>query len=72
MGPDITTLHAIVAKWIAPAEGLPVHVARFGRTHGGRVPYVCVQRAADKLFFFRHGDGSWRVFPPAAQFTARG
>ncbi|MGO4326356.1 hypothetical protein AB4Z48_12265 [Cupriavidus sp. 2TAF22] len=66
MRPDITTLHSIVAKWIAPAEGLPLRVARFGRTHAGHVPYVCVQRAADMLFFFRHGDGSWCVFPPVA------
>lgn len=70
MQSNITNLHAIVAKWIAAADDRPVRVARFGRMRAGHVPYVCVQRAADMLYFFRHGDGSWRVFPPAAQGAA--
>ncbi|MBB1634239.1 hypothetical protein [Cupriavidus sp. UME77] len=70
MRSDTTNLHAIVAKWIGPAEGRPVRVARFGRMCTGRVPYVGVEREADMLFFFRHGDGSWCVFPPASQGTA--
>ncbi|MFJ1255477.1 hypothetical protein [Cupriavidus sp. CuC1] len=70
MQSDTNNLHTIVAKWIGPVEGRPVRVARFGRMRTGRVPYVCVQRAADMLFFFRHGDGSWCVFPPANQGTA--
>jgi hypothetical protein len=72
MQSNITNLHAIVAKWVAPAEDRPVRVARFGRMRTGHVPYVCIHRAPDMLFFFRHGDGSWRVFPPAARQVGAG
>lgn len=70
MDSDTINLHAIVTKWIGAAEGRPVRVARFGRMRSGRVPYVCVQRPAGMLFFFRHADGSWCVFPPVGPGAA--
>jgi hypothetical protein len=55
-----------VEKWLAPAT--PVHVTAFGYTRLGRARYVCVEtRQATgfhALFFFRHDDGYWNVFPP--------
>jgi hypothetical protein len=43
--------------------------SHFGRTHADRRRYVRVetlQGAASKsLFFFRHDDGHWCVYPPA-------
>lgn len=59
-----------VEKWLAPAPATPIHVTRFG--HPGRSVRrcVCVETSSPAgvrtLFFFRHDDGSWCVFPPTA------
>ncbi|SCU87430.1 conserved hypothetical protein [Cupriavidus necator] len=57
-----------VEKWLAPSSTTPVHVVEFSRTHSGRRRYVCVETTHPAglraLFFFRHDDGCWRVFPP--------
>ncbi|CDY74620.1 FIG00454712: hypothetical protein [Caballeronia glathei] len=67
-----------VEKWLAPAPATPVHVTRFSRTGRGGRRYVCVETSSPAgvrtLFFFRHDDGSWSVFPPSAdrrKFTAK-
>ncbi|TCK38589.1 hypothetical protein [Caballeronia glathei] len=58
-----------VEKWLAPGSAAPIHVTEFSRTRSGRRRYVCVStsQGADSraLFFFRHDDGFWCVFPPA-------
>ncbi|WP_233802236.1 hypothetical protein [Paraburkholderia sp. HP33-1] len=60
-----------VEKWLAPASATPLRITRFGRTgwHGQR--YVCVETSSPAgtraLFFFRHDDGSWCVFPQTAK-----
>ncbi|QCP51621.1 hypothetical protein FAZ95_03165 [Trinickia violacea] len=64
----VQSLRCQVEKWLTPTT--QVHVTAFGRTHldGGR--YVCIETrqpaGSRALFFFRHDDGCWRVFPPAA------
>lgn len=64
----VQSLRYQVEKWLAPT--MPVHVTVFGRTHSGRRRYVCVETrqpaGSRALFFFRHDDGCWQVFPPAA------
>ncbi|MFM0232904.1 hypothetical protein [Paraburkholderia sediminicola] len=59
-----------VEKWLAPAPTTPVHVTRFSRTRWNGRRYVCVETSsptgARALFFFRHDDGSWYVFPQTA------
>jgi hypothetical protein len=62
------SLRCQVEKWLAPAPATPVHVTEFSRTQWGGRRYVCVETAdgARALFFFRHDDGSWFVFPPAS------
>lgn len=62
------SLRSQVEKWLAPATAIPVHVIAFGRTRRGGSRYVCVETAggARALFFFRHDDGGWCVFPPAS------
>ncbi|CAB3763092.1 hypothetical protein [Paraburkholderia humisilvae] len=68
------TLHWAVDKWLAPTPAMPARVTRLSRMrgHGGRC--VCVETARPSgllaIFFFRHADGSWNVFPPAAQRPA--
>lgn len=69
-----TSLHRQVDKWLAPTPDMPARVIRFSRTPMHRNRYVCVQISRPDgtlaIFFFRHSDGSWRVFPPAAERPA--
>jgi hypothetical protein len=67
----VQSLRYQVEKWLTPT--MPVHVTAFGRTPSGRGRYVCVatwQLAGSRaLFFFRHDDGCWHVWPPLANDT---
>ncbi|BCG01293.1 hypothetical protein PPGU19_058610 [Paraburkholderia sp. PGU19] len=68
MSPTGKTLHWAVDKWLAPTPAMPARVVRFCRTQMHR-RCVCVEAARPNgllsIFFFRHDDGSWNVFPPA-------
>jgi hypothetical protein len=59
-----------VEKWLAPGPTIPVRVTEFSRTRLGRRRYVRVETSlpvgSRALFFFRHDDGCWYVFPPTA------
>jgi len=67
-GTNEQSLRFQVEKWLAPGSMASVRVVEFGRTISGRRRYVCVETAQPAglraLFFFRHDDGCWRVFPP--------
>lgn len=72
------SLRTLVDKWLAPNAGVPARVVRFSRMQGNRLRYVCIETAHPArtiaIFFFRHVDGSWCVFPPAGHgptMTAR-
>ncbi|RQS57033.1 hypothetical protein DID96_36835 [Burkholderia sp. Bp8963] len=62
------TLHWAVDKWLAPTPAMPARVVRLRRTQMHR-RCVCVQAMGPGglllIFFFRHDDGSWNVYPPA-------
>ncbi len=64
------SLRCQVEKWLAPAPAISVHVTRFSRTRLGGRRYVYVETSSSggvrALFFFKHDDGSWYVFPPTA------
>lgn len=64
------SLRFLVEKWLAPGPSVSVHVTEFSRTRTGGRRYVRVETAfaagARGLFFFRHDDGCWCVFPPTA------
>lgn len=66
MATAATSLRSMVEDWMAPNPEGRVRVSRFGRSKNGR--YVCVESvcAANTIamFFFRHRDGTWCVFPP--------
>ncbi|HTR08217.1 MAG TPA: hypothetical protein VMJ11_16520 [Paraburkholderia sp.] len=70
MNPTGTSLRTLVDKWLAPNARVPARVVRFSRTQEDRLRYVCVEAAHPArtiaIFFFRHDDGSWCVFPPVA------
>jgi hypothetical protein len=69
---NVLSLRYQVEKWLTPTG--PVHVTAFGRSPSGGGRYVCIetrQPAGPRaLFFFRHGDGYWRVFPPPLTLLA--
>lgn len=62
------SLRSQVEKWLAPAPATAVHVTAFSHARLGGRRYVCVETSspvgARALFFFRHDDGNWCVFPP--------
>ncbi|WP_233832471.1 hypothetical protein [Paraburkholderia sp. ZP32-5] len=63
------SLRFLVEKWLSPAPCEPVHVTEFSRTRTRGRRYVRVETSSAGeggrgLFFFRHDDGCWCVFPP--------
>ena len=62
------SLRLLVDKWFAPTAATPVQVTRFSRTHANQERCVRVEtlrrEGAIAIFFFRHDDGAWCVFPP--------
>nr|WP_087044684.1 hypothetical protein [Caballeronia ptereochthonis] len=68
------TLHSLVEKWFGPVSQTPLRVTRVGRAQSNRAPCVHIELLSPKgpmgLFFFRHCDGSWWVFPPEADRLA--
>ncbi|MDE1184285.1 hypothetical protein [Paraburkholderia sp.] len=69
------SLHWMVDKWLAPTPAMPARVVvRFCRTGVNRRRCVCVESTRPSgilsIFFFRHDDGSWNVFPPRHETPA--
>ncbi|HEY3596734.1 MAG TPA: hypothetical protein VGL08_04340 [Paraburkholderia sp.] len=69
------SLRFLVEKWLAPQPSIPVRVTEFSRTRRDGTRYVRVEtqlpEGARSLFFFRHDDGCWCVFPPTADKARR-
>ncbi|MFM0168319.1 MULTISPECIES: hypothetical protein [Paraburkholderia] len=68
------TLHWAVDKWLAPTPSMPARVVQFCHRASQHQRYVCVEALRPtgllSIFFFRHDDGSWNVFPPQAERPA--
>jgi hypothetical protein len=68
------TLRLLVDKWFAPNPAAPVRLTRISPASSNLTRCVRVEalRAGDSvaIFFFRHGDGTWRVFPPRSERPA--
>jgi hypothetical protein len=62
------SLRYLVDKWLAPAPQAQIRVLRFGYMREDRRRYVLIEASATNgshaIFFFRHDDGCWCVFPP--------
>lgn len=71
MNDTIMPLRALVEKWLVPTGATPAHVVRTGRMAGTRARYVRLENVISSrpltIVFFRHGKGSWDVFPPDQQ-----
>lgn len=62
------SLRLLIEKWLSPTLATPIRVMRFSHTRPNLRRYVRVEaqrpEGAVALFFFRHDDGFWYVFPP--------
>jgi hypothetical protein len=63
------SLRAVIDKWVGRTPTNPIKVIRHGDARSGRYVLVSLSRspAAHTIFFFRHDNGSWNVFPPETQ-----
>ncbi|MFM0340583.1 hypothetical protein PQR27_29390 [Paraburkholderia fungorum] len=63
-----TSLRRLVERWFGPDSAMRARVTLFSHSRGSRWRYVCVASSSASgdlsIFFFRHEDGSWSVFPP--------
>lgn len=66
----LCSLRDQVQKWLAPEVAVPIRVIKHGRLRHARAPYVLVEVLSPmhtrSMYFFRHADGCWYVYPPAA------
>jgi hypothetical protein len=62
------SLRSQVEKLVGSTRGHGVRVRLLNRSRTGRTCRVCIQvdrpTGSFSLFFFRHADGAWHVFPP--------
>jgi hypothetical protein len=68
------SLRLLVEKWFAPTPDVPVSVTRFSSTRVNLKRCVRVEsmraEGSIAIFFFRHDDGTWCVFPPRTEHLA--
>jgi hypothetical protein len=68
------SLRVVVEHWLAPDPAKGVRVTEFKNRRSRHECYVCVESLTAAgpiaLFFFRHQDGAWRVFPPGRERPA--
>lgn len=61
-----SALRLEVARWFESTSR--ARVTRFGRIYPGGSRYVCVSAprpgSVFALYFFHHGAGDWRIYPP--------
>ena len=62
------SLRAVADKWLALLPDATFHVTRLahGQKRHRQCVHVRVTRASGEvgMFFFRHDDGAWYIFPP--------
>lgn len=74
MGAGRTSLRMQIDKWFGPALREALHIQRIDLANGDGVRCVIVvaphAQAPLAIVFFRHGDRSWRVYPPEVERPA--
>ncbi|MGF6937266.1 hypothetical protein OKW41_006428 [Paraburkholderia sp. UCT70] len=62
------SLRHLVEKWLAPTPTVRIRVVQFGRMRADKMRYAHIEASTltgtRAIFFFRHADGCWCVFPP--------
>jgi hypothetical protein len=70
----VQSLRGQVDKWLAPDAASLIRVTGFGRLRSGKARYVSVEvlstQGPRSLYFFRHADGNWCVYPPGVDRAA--
>ncbi|MBC8750124.1 hypothetical protein OKW42_000761 [Paraburkholderia sp. WC7.3d] len=70
------SLRWMVENWLAPNRAMAVRVIEFRHFRSHRGCYVRVEALRSTgsvaMFFFRHRDGTWNVFPPNPERPAMG
>ncbi|QCP50396.1 hypothetical protein FAZ95_15200 [Trinickia violacea] len=68
------SLGSIFDKWVGRTTDNSVRVTRLGRARSRRYVQVALLRSGTvhTIFFFRHDDGTWNVFPPETERPAMG
>jgi hypothetical protein len=68
------SLREIVEHWLAPDPANGLRVTEFRNRRSKRECYVCVETLTAAgpvaMFFFRHQDSAWRIFPPSRERPA--
>lgn len=63
-----SSLRKLIDKWLGHCAAGTVQVIEFSRTSSNRSRYIRVGGGRSEsllaITFFRHGDGSWNVYPP--------
>ncbi|MGF6997099.1 hypothetical protein P3T25_005475 [Paraburkholderia sp. GAS32] len=62
------SLRALVDKWLGAGTERCIRVVSFNHSRRSTWRYACIEATCASgtfaIFFFRHDDGTWRVFPP--------
>jgi hypothetical protein len=70
------SLRAVIEKWLGGEQQSEIEAVRSGHLANSRTRYVSVDAVRNSgtltLFFFRHDDGSWNVFPPSERHAGMG
>jgi hypothetical protein len=74
------SLRVLVEKWLGAVSAGHLQVRSIHRLRAGHNRCVCIEverasgsgSSAFTLFFFRHDDGAWHVYPPEAVRPAMG
>jgi hypothetical protein len=65
------SLRRLIDKWLGHCGEGTVQVIEFSRTSSNRSRYIRVgggrSESSLAITFFRHGDGSWNVYPPRGE-----
>ena len=68
------SLRLMVEHWLIGDSTKRVRVTEFRNRRSERGCYVCVEALREAcpiaMFFFRHGDGTWRIYPPNRELPA--
>jgi len=76
MASGAKSLRSMVEHWLTADPSKGIRVTEFKKRRSRHGCYVCVETAGEAgpiaMFFFRHGDGTWRVYPPSRERPALG
>jgi hypothetical protein len=68
MNPIRTSLRVQIEKWFGPVSRQALRITRMGHSSVGGIRCVMVEGVQPNesctVVFFRHNDGSWRLYPP--------